>query len=710
VLPDIFPWLSIFKTSGIVINVITSGSFLLVGTSMSALLSAPLRTSLAKSGVMLYIAEALVQLPVLLQIPWCLENWSYPASHTGFVTLFVQLPGSVLVITNGKQMPFHSRYFLASAAIACRYMALQLADTGGPGSWVLYTASAATCIFAITPRMAWQVIGDALAYIMKKLQKVALATMSVVYLVTNRVLPVLKQKLVAFLEHPYTRRVYQSVIRPVWTKTTPLVLPMATVASTYACGSAVCRSLSSGKFVTGIDSAATAVAEAFCMVGAGLASVVLVLHALYKLRSADHADPLRRKSFMSFLYVIARTMVTPWYLLKRAAYRFLWIAEPVLAHTGKFFNALTQLGLAHPFVMIPMVLLFNVGLLRLIYALDLSLPWPWPSASLSSKLTDPTVAIALIALTQLSAMCMVKWRLQRIKTIKIISAESHASGMTTEELMTLAATMANPRMCGSCFYGPVDARGCDNLRTHHHERSRGGRISNACPRCGWFASRLSQWPAWNDMVHTPAGLAVARQRCWGEVVLTLRAAAKATVVPYTVLRVALWLNLSPSISAWLALSYLVPWAYFNGRVLSMQEGSNPQPPRPYRGPAGGDDADCGAARRTPDLPPTSQAEALSNLLAATPAQVFLGSGDICSVCLETFPDTAAEIANTCTAEEASRKLASGEPPILALRCGHPLHTDCATSAVAAAGDRHVRCPLCREPVTTSGAAAARMFT
>ena len=46
-----------------------------------------------------------------------------------------------------------------------------------------------------------------------------------------------------------------------------------------------------------------------------------------------------------------------------------------------------------------------------------------------------------------------------------------------------------------------------------------------------------------------------------------------------------------------------------------------------------------------------------------------------------------------------------DPSIVALRCGHPLHVECATAAVSASSSRHVRCPLCRQPVTLAGEAA-----
>ena len=78
----------------------------------------------------------------------------------------------------------------------------------------------------------------------------------------------------------------------------------------------------------------------------------------------------------------------------------------------------------------------------------------------------------------------------------------------------------NARMCGQCSYGPVDHAACADLTIHHGEpggrgafglfaRSRLGpssssrRIDNACPRCGWFAPTISEWPMWNGVLPTP---------------------------------------------------------------------------------------------------------------------------------------------------------------------------------------------------------------
>eukprot|EP00966_Prymnesium_polylepis_P270798 6255950-Prymnesium_polylepis.1 len=58
--------------------------------------------------------------------------------------------------------------------------------------------------------------------------------------------------------------------------------------------------------------------------------------------------------------------------------------------------------------------------------------------------------------------------------------------------------------CGSCGFGPIDHVACANLNTHQGEQRGNGRINNACPRCGWRAADISQWPRWNGQLPAEA--------------------------------------------------------------------------------------------------------------------------------------------------------------------------------------------------------------
>ena len=77
--------------------------------------------------------------------------------------------------------------------------------------------------------------------------------------------------------------------------------------------------------------------------------------------------------------------------------------------------------------------------------------------------------------------------------------------------------------CPRCGCGPITHVACENLRTHHGEsrdRWGRGRISNACPHCGWFSRRLSDWPRWTGerVGPSPSRRTAARRalKKWGK--------------------------------------------------------------------------------------------------------------------------------------------------------------------------------------------------
>ena len=56
------------------------------------------------------------------------------------------------------------------------------------------------------------------------------------------------------------------------------------------------------------------------------------------------------------------------------------------------------------------------------------------------------------------------------------------------------------RQCGKCHFGPVEHFKCNNLTTHHEQKG----INNSCPRSGWFAEHIREWPKWNGKVSSAA--------------------------------------------------------------------------------------------------------------------------------------------------------------------------------------------------------------
>ena len=55
----------------------------------------------------------------------------------------------------------------------------------------------------------------------------------------------------------------------------------------------------------------------------------------------------------------------------------------------------------------------------------------------------------------------------------------------------------NAVQCPRCHAGPVIPENCFDLEAHHGESTRGGRISNACPSCGFFSRDRGEWVRWN---------------------------------------------------------------------------------------------------------------------------------------------------------------------------------------------------------------------
>jgi len=76
-----------------------------------------------------------------------------------------------------------------------------------------------------------------------------------------------------------------------------------------------------------------------------------------------------------------------------------------------------------------------------------------------------------------------------------------AGGGGAALMIALRKEFPNAYMCGGCGFGPVDHTACADLRSHHGANHGGAKISNACPKCGWFSAQLSDWRPWDGNVH-----------------------------------------------------------------------------------------------------------------------------------------------------------------------------------------------------------------
>ena len=82
-------------------------------------------------------------------------------------------------------------------------------------------------------------------------------------------------------------------------------------------------------------------------------------------------------------------------------------------------------------------------------------------------------------------------------------------------------------MCGQCKFGPIDHGWCSNLQSHHGEKKMGGgHVNNACPKCGWFANCIQQWPKWDGKFQEPGKTVIQHPPVSSMSLHQLRAALK----------------------------------------------------------------------------------------------------------------------------------------------------------------------------------------
>ena len=669
---------------------------------------------------------------------------SYPCSTTGFVSLGFQIPVCVLlgfpgclgfpdaVVIKWFSKNIVIRYIQASLGLCLYRSSVFLALEELPcGSWLCFITSIVPLVSAIIPQgfaselhnmVFW--VGDKLGYLLH------------VYLVPMwyHLWPRVQSTLWRFwssLHHPVILFLHRIAIKPIWKHFSPFVLPLTTGAYLVVDYSSICETLAEG--VDGHTMVLLA-GQAVCLVAAACSTSILLGHGVSR-AFIGQIDPLRHslvcKTLSAFAWLIASLYnITVWLFQSPFICRILGF------YVEKCLDACFSFAKKDPILTITSVLALNGGGLYFIHSSDLGAysfecMYGVKNATLAvllgfaknmvrlqttplDRALDSTIAIMVIAFSQMLVYAVVGSLLPRVPK----SGPQSSSEMTRVELNSIAEGMEDPRQCAMCFFGPVDYDGCDNLVSHHLQNTGAGiLISNACPACGWMAQRLSQWPFWESSTHTDASLAVIRMRVWGEIVLAVRAGAKALVIPFGILRVGGECEIWSSLVACVALTYLLPWLFENWNMkntIHRTEAYNYLRRRSGRGgrPApnvGRDDADCGASNLPAQLGTIAPSDALAFVLAAQPEKVFLRAGDPCCVCLEEFPIEAVQAVQGMTNEDAVAALRHLTPPMVALRCGHPLHVECAERSVHGADGRHVRCPLCREPVSLAGALSARCF-
>jgi len=576
---------------------------------------------------------------------------------------------------------------------------------------VLFTLLAIPPIlFAITPQPIWHNLCGWL----QRLGTALTAFATSVWLLLVKVWPVIQQGLQyiwALLTSDLAMFIKRAILEPLWRKLSPLCLPMTTGAIAWL----TARSILLKSLEEHSASPLHVSLQVFSVLAASMSTVVLSAHALGRVFYPGGFDVLRFVGFCAFISGVAWVLQLPFLAVRWVFFKVM--QGRVLRFLLAGWAALLRLAAHHPVPALLLALPVNGLALWVAYATPVGVAFSalWHllqhmffafcgalgelSHSSLEHSADSTLAMAAVVLSQTMIFFLVK---------QILAAAwpRHIGDDDTDETLdAIAAGLSDPRQCGRCAFGPVDYDGCSILRTHHRQaRSGGGEVSNACPRCQWFVPSLERWPYWSPGHQLRAGTHhVLRVRAWSEIVCAVRAASKAIIFPFLTLRL---LESWDKVGAVLALGFLGPWLLENAATFDgIYAGSVYGGPRYPRRNIASDPPEC---RRAPDPLPqlVTPGEALDAIAKAAPPRIFLGDDVTCSICLDEFDEAALEAVSSADPAAALRAL---DPPVVTLPCGHPLHMACAQQLIETVTARHMRCPLCREPISLAGTLSARVF-
>ncbi len=641
----------------------------------------------------------------------------YPGPRS-FVGTMLQIPFPFFMQNVVIDKDLVLRYSFFASATACFVTSRRLAGAElFAGSYVLTAIAVGLAAYGATPEVAWR----AFSRLVKRVVQVLGAVATSVWLLLVKVWPKVRDFGLSvwnfMMYHPIAVFVQDWLIRPVWRTLSPLVVPALTVLLTVTLIQAV--------IVSGISNPVLAVCQLYCAAAAAVATVVLSMHAFSKLVRLASFDPLKPDWSAVVFVTISKVLSLPfvatrqiWHQLTQGRIaRFIWTVceatasfaarNPFVALVLVFFGNLFFLFLAYKTVVGTLVtsmsdfvwanFLSVLGFVSSQFGL-------LQSASLTES-TGSVGAVFAIALSQTAVFFLVGRILSVTWPRSVVPEQAGVSEMAAQ----LAEGMHDPRQCGRCGFGPVDYTGCAILTSHHGERRNGATVSNACPRCEWFVNQLNFWPYFSvERFNSEGANAAVRIRLFADVVLAVRAGAKALVVPFLVLRL---VSFAPVLAGILALGYLAPWSIENWEAWqsldnSYMFGGTRYPARNLGGDAVAgirDDGDCGY--RAPAVAEVTVAQAIEAIESAAPGKCFLEAGGACPLCLDDYSEEAVS-----AAAKGAQELRKLKPPVVALPCGHTLHYECAQQMIQSSqGSRQLRCPLCREPISMTGAVSGRLF-
>jgi hypothetical protein len=681
-----FAWLTtILDQSSLVAHVIASATIVLVLASFVALCEPP--EALCRIAWTPFLPDACVQLyGFAMHMVGFPDATSYSLSHTSLVPLLIQIPMTVALWTDTNKFPI-GRYAELAIVFASYLTVTYVPRTCPDVAWLVVPACYILMCLLIAdlllPREFATMVTRWLEWLWTTVVVRVAALAHIVYTLLVRAWPHIASFAWRIFTSPPLAALHRWLLEPVWRVIVPFIMPSLLL------GVAISMIMETGALSFSHWSMyALAFAQVVCAASTLCSSVVLFFDVI-----SSASMPL-----LTVLSTISHVLGMPWVVIQKlCSGRITRMIARLVADVTR--NLMT-FAIEAPILAIPVIIVSSGVLFYLLFVS------PWCSSVvglLGAHLTvawhtlqstsDTTLIVVFVALIQTATYYACVTRILQ----PALLASRYVS-LPMSELRDLAATMSSPRQCACCRFGPVDHTGCSNLMTHHEENG----VSNACPRCGWLARNLSDWPAWEDYGHEQAATVYTR-RAWAEFVLAIRATAKATVIPLVILRV---LHLSPTVGALVALSYLGPWLFENVYVWNNMYQRPSVRARRARAPPQDLPVDCGA--RAP-VYRGEGGDTLASLLAeAAPARIFVGES--CSVCLD---DWTPDVVRICEEQVSSASLLlllrNFEPPCLALRCGHLLHQTCAQDIVQADAARHQRCPLCRQPLTFAGAVSAGMF-
>ncbi|CAK9030691.1 Uncharacterized protein SCF082_LOCUS19311, partial [Durusdinium trenchii] len=175
-----WPTLSAFTSGGFFYGFLGTVSTVLTLCSLGVLVLPFFPKVAIKMVAGVYLFDAVAQLARMID-----PSVPYPTSSTGFLTLNLQLPVSLLpVLADNRALAdlasaYFSRWLLLAGAISLRFMSLELFRDSASGH-LLWGGSLVLALFAATPSIMWATMFAALKRVGKALATVCSAVYAAV--------------------------------------------------------------------------------------------------------------------------------------------------------------------------------------------------------------------------------------------------------------------------------------------------------------------------------------------------------------------------------------------------------------------------------------------------------------------------------------------------------------------------------------------------